>query len=1547
MSGGAFRIAEGYVEVTADREAYDRSIDRLKTERTIVKVGLGLDEGDFTARLDRLTRDRLMTVKLRLDDAALQRLRLDNISVKISPNIPDAALNRVKAQLDRLTADRVVNIRASVDTRVGAQEIRNLTQRRQVRIGIDVDTRVAADSIANLTRRRQMTVVANANTTEARARIDALARNRTTNLDVNVRGGLGSLTGSGGGISALTGQINKLVVAAVAAGPTLASLGESLIQMGPAAAIAAPAVLSVAAAFAAVKLGTSGISDAFKAAFAPATKSAASAASSIRAVQNAQEALVKAERNVKDTEEQVAAARIKAARDVADAQQALKDTVVQVADSNHAAAEQVASAERDLTNAQKAAIQAQKDLTQARKDAAMELEDLNNRLTDSKLSQRADELALADAEKQLAADQAAGLDQSSEQYQKDKLARDQAAQALKEQQTETQRLQEQADAANKAGVEGSQQVIDAKQGVADANQTVADKTQALQDAQTAADRAATDGAERIAKAERDLSDARAAQVKQATDGARQIADANQAVADAARNLADAQNSGALAVNKTANALAVLAPNARAFVQAVIDQRAAWRSLKLDVQNALFAGMASLFNRLTTSVLPSLRAGLTGTAGILNTTARNAGNAVVQLGKTGMLRKLFDGLNGAMRPLTRIPGQILTAIVQLGIAAAPAFKRLTTAFAKEADKISKKLGDAFKSGALTDKINAAVDIAKSFGKLLGDIFGTLNNLFKAAAAGGGDALGTLGDAFAELRKVTGMPEVQKALTSIFTAINTIATLLTGTLGTALGQLIIGLAPVADAITQVLTSLGDTGPLIGGLIAAFNPFLGILTLIAPMIGDLAKPLVGLVKATAPLLDTLSTFASGLLTALSPVLGALIDVLTAVLQALAPVFAQVAPVLLQVVQAIAGPLTQVIQGLIPAIGPIVTLLTSMDLAMLPLAPQLMRLLPPLGQLTLALVNLAVQVLLPLTPIITGLAVLLTDVLGGALTILIPVITTVIGWITAFTTAITAAVDWVVDKFKWLYDTLVGHSIIPDLVTAIIGWFNNLWTWAKNIFNGLLRDITSIWNSLWSRIRATWNSFWSGLSSAISSARSWIGNQFSTLRTAVSSTWSGLWGGVRDTFSSIMRTVQSRISDFSNGTKRVFSGLRDSLGNIWSGIQSKFASPVRFVVGTVYNNGIRKMWDTIASKVGLPQIPSIKLGFNRGGIVPGQGSGDTVDAKLTPGERILSLRQVAMLGGHAALDALVGRSDTDRRGRPGRFGIGGIVGDITGTVKTVGGVVSSGADWITGIVVGGLQAAARKGITAVVNPLINRIPVGNNALGDLIKGIPRSILNGILDVLGKKDKDATASGQISYNPSAGVAQWGPVILRALAALRQSAGWLGTVERRMNQESGGNPTVVNRWDSNWIAGTPSVGLMQVIGPTFKAYSGLFRDTGPFSYGVSVDPMANTYAGLNYALHRYGSLSALNRPGGYDSGGLLMPGATMAVNRTGRPERVLNADHTARLDALLAGGGGVTIEAINVSGTFDFSSPADRRRAANALVVEIKEALRNFDRARR
>jgi hypothetical protein len=121
-----------------------------------------------------------------------------------------------------------------------------------------------------------------------------------------------------------------------------------------------------------------------------------------------------------------------------------------------------------------------------------------------------------------------------------------------------------------------------------------------------------------------------------------------------------------------------------------------------------------------------------------------------------------------------------------------------------------------------------------------------------------------------------------------------------------------------------------------------------------------------------------------------------------------------------------------------------------------------------------------------------------------------------------------------------------------------------------------------------------------------------------------------------------------------------------------------------------------------------------------------------------------------------------------------------------------------------------------------------------------------------------------------------------------RAAEWMAWA-RRIMWESGGNWSAVNRWDSNWAAGHPSVGGAQVIRGTFAAYAGRFRGVGPFLYGVSINPLANSYAGANYAVHRYGSLQAVDprvRPRGYDQGGLLPLGLSLAYNGTGRPEPV-------------------------------------------------------------
>lgn len=92
--------------------------------------------------------------------------------------------------------------------------------------------------------------------------------------------------------------------------------------------------------------------------------------------------------------------------------------------------------------------------------------------------------------------------------------------------------------------------------------------------------------------------------------------------------------------------------------------------------------------------------------------------------------------------------------------------------------------------------------------------------------------------------------------------------------------------------------------------------------------------------------------------------------------------------------------------------------------------------------------------------------------------------------------------------------------------------------------------------------------------------------------------------------------------------------------------------------------------------------------------------------------------------------------------------------------------------------------------------------------------------------------------------------IKESLAVMAQNGipGSYDGIYRNVIRESSGNPQIVNNWDSNAAAGTPSKGLLQVIQPTFDAYhvAGTSMDI--------LDPVANITAACNYAAATYGSI---------------------------------------------------------------------------------------------
>jgi hypothetical protein len=111
------------------------------------------------------------------------------------------------------------------------------------------------------------------------------------------------------------------------------------------------------------------------------------------------------------------------------------------------------------------------------------------------------------------------------------------------------------------------------------------------------------------------------------------------------------------------------------------------------------------------------------------------------------------------------------------------------------------------------------------------------------------------------------------------------------------------------------------------------------------------------------------------------------------------------------------------------------------------------------------------------------------------------------------------------------------------------------------------------------------------------------------------------------------------------------------------------------------------------------------------------------------------------------------------------------------------------------------------------------------------------------------------SSTPGAGdaVHRWTPVVTCVLGMLQQpqTSQYVGAVLAVIACESGGDPNAINRTDINAQRGTPSRGLVQVIQPTFDANRSTLLPNN------IVDPAANIFAGMHYAIGRYRSILSI------------------------------------------------------------------------------------------
>jgi hypothetical protein len=551
-----------------------------------------------------------------------------------------------------------------------------------------------------------------------------------------------------------------------------------------------------------------------------------------------------------------------------------------------------------------------------------------------------------------------------------------------------------------------------------------------------------------------------------------------------------------------------------------------------------------------------------------------------------------------------------------------------------------------------------------------------------------------------------------------------------------------------------------------------------------------------------------------------------------------------------------------------------------------------------------------------------------------------------------------YIIDPLKTVYHWVVDSFVKPliDRIESIWGWvkgtFRGLWhgieaifvdpvraayDWVKNVFVG---SIIGAFESVWNWVKTTFAALWHGIEAVyidpLRAAYNWVKNTFFGSITGkigavwgwVKGTFKGLWRGVTGIFKGplkdaydwvvnhfvkpVIHTIEGiwtwvdhtfrkswgKIKDLFTGP---VDAAKNALGGIWGGIKSKFETGVNAVIG-VLNKFIRFI--NKVPFINLPEIPRLggggfSYGFARGGVLPGRDSGrDNMMVPMRSGEGVLVPRAVRALGGAKAIAAINRSAGYGRiggglaRNSAGGYSFGGIIGSIGDSFKgawsAASGAVKAGY---------GILAYPTKELGRLFDAAVPR--QFRSIMSGFASWIGSRLLSWLPGAHGDDAKRAAGANVQAMTGKYGqqVARWTPQVVKALDMLGKPHSLVNAVLHRLRQESGGNPNAINLWDINAKRGYPSQGLMQVIPQTFRAYAGSLVGRGLH------DPLANIFAGLNYALHRYGNIRGpMLQAGGYDSGGWLPTGVSLAYNGTGRPERVMGPSQKTSSDAPLIGG---------------------------------------------
>lgn len=196
------------------------------------------------------------------------------------------------------------------------------------------------------------------------------------------------------------------------------------------------------------------------------------------------------------------------------------------------------------------------------------------------------------------------------------------------------------------------------------------------------------------------------------------------------------------------------------------------------------------------------------------------------------------------------------------------------------------------------------------------------------------------------------------------------------------------------------------------------------------------------------------------------------------------------------------------------------------------------------------------------------------------------------------------IIDYFHGLYMTLVGNSIIPDMVNAIVEWFQNMFGWlidiVSDIVNGVVEffqklksNVERIFSAVGKFISTTWNFIKDTFKNVISFLVGLVTGDFTKMKNAIQSQMknsqkllSGIWSAIKTLIgqkaAQILSDIISKFTNIKNNMQQKIESARAAVvqkfANIVSGVTQK-AQQVVNAVRTKFNDAKAKIINPIES--------------------------------------------------------------------------------------------------------------------------------------------------------------------------------------------------------------------------------------------------------------------------------------------------------------------------------------------------------------------------------